>query len=441
MSSEEGPPRPPQRSLEYRPPSRDVARVADWVDWRHNIPYVDDKILILKEDDVQTILHKEFANVPVTLGYLRWYSLLRQKYLNLSRRHVVQFLANNEGHQRYKRPRNKIAGRAIVITKPAVVWACDIKKMTETYFRGRRMVGVIIFIDLHSKFVCAYPIKTTSVEETTRCVRLWVSDVRKVLDLDENEELPIRFLRSDSGTEFKGNFNETLDEFGIKHVFVSVASPTNNGSVERAAQTFGQYAMSTSQQKYGTQTRWPEVIGMCSELINSTWSRVLLGRPIDAIRGEDTDKVNDRLVQEGKKRKFSSLYDKHPLKVGDHVRISIRASGTAAEKNAIKARTRKVGSELQWSEAVFTVTRRISRERYKVSNGKVYDLSDLQRVPGPEAATKYPRATAEQQAKADEDYQDPRLQPLPRRQRVPNPRYRNGATEEEVDEEINRPAR
>lgn len=63
---------------------------------------------------------------------------------------------------------------------------------------------------------------------------------------------------------------------------------------------------------------------------------MLDGTPIDALKGGRTHEIGERLDREGKKRKYTTLYDQHVLWAGDHVRISLRAGGPDHVKSAIK---------------------------------------------------------------------------------------------------------
>lgn len=79
-----------------------------------------------------------------------------------------------------------------------------------------------------------------------------------------------------------------------------------------------------------------------TKLINESWSRVLLKRPREVFEGESAEpKIVERTRAEGKKRKWSSLYENQPLEPGDWVRVNMRASGPSTVKSKIKAGTHK----------------------------------------------------------------------------------------------------
>jgi hypothetical protein len=79
-----------------------------------------------------------------------------------------------------------------------------------------------------------------------------------------------------------------------------------------------------------------------TKLINESWSRVLLKRPREVFEGESAEpKIVDRIRAEGKKRKWSGLYENQPLEPGDWVRVNMRASGPSTVKSKIKAGTYK----------------------------------------------------------------------------------------------------
>lgn len=85
---------------------------------------------------------------------------------------------------------------------------------------------------------------------------------------------------------------------------------------------------------------------------------------------------------------------------------------------------------------------RLSRERYQLQDGQVFDRADLLLIPGPDAE-KYPQPGQAEQAASAANHTDPRLEPLPARERRVPARFQGGAEgEDEEDYEPQpRPAR
>jgi hypothetical protein len=89
---------------------------------------------------------------------------------------VEKFLANQEGRQLYRRPRNRVASKAVIVTKPGSVWTADIKWLPKITYRGRLCKGIFVIIDNMSKCVFAYPLKGESYDEIKRCLELFFAD-------------------------------------------------------------------------------------------------------------------------------------------------------------------------------------------------------------------------------------------------------------------------
>lgn len=159
--------------------------------------------------------------------------------------------------------------------------------------------------------------------------------------------------------------------------------------MERANQTLGANLVSWSEQKFGSRTRWPELVPEAVRVVNTSWQRITRASPQQVLHGKgDQQQVINSISSEGRKRKTTTLYDDQVLSEGDYVRVSMRADGPSSIKNMIKAGTRKVGSEHQWTtdreeNNIRRVKRRVSRETYELSDGTKWDRVDLLKVPGP----------------------------------------------------------
>lgn len=362
------------------------ARRAPYVTWREDGPWIGDKRLVLK-DQVQDVLKSEWRKVPPSVGYLRWYSVIARKYIGISRPTLQAFLNNAEGRQLFRERRNVVASRAIVVKKPGRVWAADISfpggKSSESRYRGKKTVGLLTVIDTHSKLVWASPVSSLDMVEMVRMFE-------KFLDSLGDKAARVRVIRTDNG--FGDEFTAWCREKGITHTRTQAWRPQSNGLVERAQRTINSMLMSQAIYRLGSKKRWPELVEQMVDLINNSWSRVLNAKPREVFDGQDGDpEVVARLEREGKKRKWSSLYDQ-ALEPGDWVRVSLRASGPSAIKGKIKQGNYK-GYLQQFSsdettrvgeDAIRQVKRRIRPELYELTDGSKFDRADLLKVPGPD---------------------------------------------------------
>lgn len=363
------------------------AKQEPYVTWKDGVPYVGDRRLITT-DKVAETLKSEWQRVPPSIGYLRWYSVLKRKYVGLKRPAVQAFLENAEGKQLFRERRNVVASRALVVAQPGRVWTADITfpggKGSETRWKGRKCVGLFGIIDQHSKYLWASPVASLDMEEMIAVTERFLSDIG-------DRAKRVRVIRTDNG--FGSEYTEWLRGKGIKHTTAQPWRPQSSGLIERSWRTLNSMLMSQAIYRLGSKKRWPELVEQMTELINNSFSRVLLKKtPREVFEGQASDpKVVLRIRAEGKKRKWSSLYE-NELKPGDYVRVSLRASGPSAVKMRVKAGTYK-GYMQQWSSADTTrvgeddirrVKRKISAELYELTDGSKHDRADLLKIPGPD---------------------------------------------------------
>ena len=174
--------------------------------------------------------------------------------------------------------------------------------------------------------------------------------------------------------------------------------------MERSHSTVARYLTSFSHGKIGT---WPRHIDDVTNYINNTFHRVLGNKtPKQVFEGETDPIINQRLQKEADSRAINNARLTN-LKVGDHVRISLRASGTTKEKGAIKGGMRK-SHQQNWSNEVYRVIR-ASRGYYQLRGKEgIYHRADLLRIPPPSAL---------EPVDEEENEEDPPSPPSARRSR------------------------
>ena len=105
---------------------------------------------------------------------------------------------------------------------PFYVVAIDLMKFPRSH-RGN--VAVLVVIDHCSKWMTAVPLKDKTA--------LRVCEALKERVLPYLLKVPLHVL-SDNGVEFRSRETEqVLDDFSIKHIYISPYTPSSNGIVER----------------------------------------------------------------------------------------------------------------------------------------------------------------------------------------------------------------
>ena len=266
----------------------------------------------------------------------------------------------------------------------------DVVRLPATSRNGRKIVGALLLVDLYSKYLFAYPIASESVDNVIRIMKTWFDDLEEL-----GMRKSLRTVGCDNGAGFGEKYEEFMHENDVKVIHSQAYRPTANGAAERAAQSIASACTSWATSKFGDARRWLDCLPQVIDVINSTWHRVIKTSPKSLFTPEADPSIQERLVQEGRKRKFSQLYTNSPLVPGSHVRLSMRVAGSSATKGAIKQGSRK-GYAQNWvgdltPSSIFTVKRRVGDKQYELEErpGTLYQREDLLLLPGPDPENVY----------------------------------------------------
>lgn len=118
---------------------------------------------------------------------------------------------------------------------------------------------VLLVVDAFTKFVKLYAVKTTTSNETIRCLKNYFSAYSKP-----------KTLVSDRGTSFTSKeFEEFMEETNMTHVKIATASPQANGQVERYNRM-----LAPALGKLYDGKDWHKSLGKIEFAMNNTLSRV-----------------------------------------------------------------------------------------------------------------------------------------------------------------------
>lgn len=369
--------KPKERGLSKVMWTRERAASLSWVTRRGGQFFVDDRQIVFPGEE-QDILKKEYEDVPPSLGYNRFYSWVKRRYLGIRRADLVAFLNSQEGRQKYRRLFRPSKASVVTSRAPGQRWVMDIKFLPEVRLRNKLYVGVAVIIDSFSKVLFAFPVSSTSVAETTRVLGLWIEELGPLADR-------IRVVHTDNGPEFSGGFERFLKERGIKHVKGAPYTPASQGAAERANQVLGSYLTSSAEEQYGNPRAWikalPSLVGL-DGLINNSFTRMLGSlTPRQVLEGEGQEQTKQRILAEAGKRRNSVMYEKQRLEVGDKVRLSLRIAGDRITKATIKQNTRK-GYLAQWDVSkMYTVKGKRGHKYLLDELPGLFDRTDLLKVP------------------------------------------------------------
>ncbi len=102
--------------------------------------------------------------------------------------------------------RRRFLRRSFYVTEPMSVFGCDILDVSKWEYQNRRHRYILVVSDLFTKEVFPEGLKTKSAPVTALAM---------IKIIKRANILPGTRLACDRGNEFKGEFKQTLDKFGI----------------------------------------------------------------------------------------------------------------------------------------------------------------------------------------------------------------------------------
>lgn len=198
-------------------------------DEKHDLFTYNNRIIVTL-DIRDHILEEEFQHVPSSIGRMKWAALLRESYLCIGERWITKFLNANAEHQIHFQRKRSQRSKSTVATGPYKQFMMDI-----TFLQRGRVVGLLVCVDLFSKFAWVEPLVN---KESKTILTAW----KKMAQTFKQKP---GLLRTDNGKEFEGVFAEHLQAEGIKVVKSQPYTPTSQGAVEVLNRVIKSYLTST----------------------------------------------------------------------------------------------------------------------------------------------------------------------------------------------------
>lgn len=147
---------------------------------------------------------------------------MSSKYINITRQHIEDLVATENDYQ-ITETITKRTNKPIISKYPNELWSIDLIDLQEyenTYKKWRYIMTVV---DVFSR---RYWLRKLIKKEATH--------TRDALEgIISQEEVSPKFLLSDNGTEFLGEFQEYCKENDIKQLFTRSYSPRANADMGR----------------------------------------------------------------------------------------------------------------------------------------------------------------------------------------------------------------
>jgi transposase InsO family protein len=342
-------------------------------------PYAGDVRILITRDEKDEVLRSEYRKVPPAIGWQRWLSVLRKRYV-LPRTDVTAFLKRQEMKQRFAPVRKPIVARSQTSDSPLSSWGVDYFVMPES----NGYTAVLTLIDRFSKITFLEAVKTQGATELIDVLDKWKAWLEQESG-DPHVFDKVRRMHADNGASFRSQ--ETQQWFARHHITLVHArahEPTGSGLQERMNQTARR---GISNWAHAEGRSWVKFVKPTQHLINTSYTRMLGGgrTPVQvAFASTPNEKLEVYTRQKRAAESRVSTKREAKIAIDEWVRVSLRRAGIPQQQEAFKTGQRK-GSDLGWSEQTYKVRGRYGNQWMVHGLSMRLDAADLLPIPGPDA--------------------------------------------------------
>ncbi len=310
------------------------------------------------------------ADVPMSRD--AGYHIVQKRTVGISRRAFAKFLGKQAVLQitRDALPEKKRVGRPVEARGNLEVDLVEAKGKDIGKFVHHpvRNFYWITLIDRLTGWLEVKRITSKDFKHVVPAIRQMLGRMKKALKTD------VKYIRSDSGSEFKSETREMLKSLGIRHKFVK-----SGARLEQANKTFQKIWYRLMRLGRGD---LKELDAQAVAIFNNTKSQVNGRTPLEALDAPDAELVAH--VQNFKKKAGRAKYKVGPLQKGDMVRFLLdKVRGKHAPALAYKSYRGK-----HWSDKVYSVVSyNEARDAYYVAS-KFRARDKLLKVGGVDAITR-----------------------------------------------------
>ncbi len=283
--------------------------------------------------------------------------LMKLKERNVTKKQIIEWLAEQEAYSLHKPVRRRFLRRKIFARGIDYLWQADLADLTYIADHNDGHRYLLTVIDVFSKYAFVTSLKKKDGKSVTDAFGKILSDAGRK---------PLK-LQTDKGKEFLNDTFQTMLKNADIKFFVSQNEDIKASVVERFNRT-----LKTKMWKYFTHRNTYKFTDVLQDMVysyNHTYHRTI-GRAPAGVKADNAAEVFERMYGS------STVKVKPKLKAGDKVRIGK------------SRRTFAKGYLPNWTEEIFTITEIIktSPPTYKIVDydgepveGSFYD-AELQRV-------------------------------------------------------------
>jgi len=284
----------------------------------------------------EQLLEDFYYDKGYTIGRDNLYKILVKEHPNEhpSRREVMAWLKDQETHQIYRGAKKSSGISSFRPIKPLNSLSADLIDLVNKPAKNYKYILVVV--DNFSRFMWARAITTKEPSK----VAPKMEDILNEIE-EEFDKTP-KYIQTDDGSEFKGEFLKLLNSRKVKNVRTLAAQPWSNALVERANGKLKSVLFKNKSIKGGN---WFDNLKKAIEVYNEYVNRSTKYAPKDAIKlekeGQDELKDNVKTLAIEQKTLKPTNYE-----VGQRVR-----------KKIPKGKLDKGLSSPNWTQKTYTITK------------------------------------------------------------------------------------
>jgi transposase InsO family protein len=360
------------------PPSRGLRKILSdlEIDAQGDVVYKPEELTIVAPNDIDAVLRREYADLTVSAGkgYQALYEAIRQRYANITRSEIREFLLHEPSHmvgKDYRKERN----RPVVARRVDAMWQMDLIEIDRLSGHNNQKKYILTVCDVFSSYLWTAAF--------TKKLGTTVRDAFAAIVNGEGGRKPT-LLQSDNAREFsQGAMRTYCQQHNIKQSTIRTHYYLHKiESINKRVRVMLRDAMIRNQT-----LSWVQYLPTITESWNTTTHSGQKQTPqfLYQSAADDADEeMKEALeIREEQAKKKVARNKAQLLAVGDVVRVSLAAVSTKVRE---ELKALKTGKDVivKWSPELYRI-RSIIRPpfgRYEMGNPQ-YTLETMANPPQP----------------------------------------------------------
>jgi len=145
------------RNVQWTPADHCELNTANEIIWKEN------ELLIIPQEHIDLLLHSVYKDPKMRGGRDQIYQYIKENFVGVSRRRIMEFLRNQESYQLWFREKKPRITTPIFISEVNGHWQVDLINFQKYNERGFKWILTVV--DVFSKYLWAGSLKNKSAEE------------------------------------------------------------------------------------------------------------------------------------------------------------------------------------------------------------------------------------------------------------------------------------